>query len=301
MLWVAFYLFSSVDWTVKLFEGYYFPSTIQASLQSLFRFFHFDFAAPSYEEFLKLPQKKNYTKQELEHIRKIRLKAIEELQGLEIASPLDAQYILSTRLGNVLRASEIYAFERYCIEGITIWPRLFNVLPTQFVKNLEEKNNHLLFLLNSSLLAFFNAFLCVLFGAGGLTYQAITGIHFGNIPYIEQPFFARGFAFILPFEYVMIGLILAGFAYGLYSVGVNAAEDYTLFIRSGFDLYRMDLLKQLNQPLPKDLQDEKQTWMTLTEYFIAANRLGREEINYSYVYRYDDGKEKVKEETNIEE
>jgi hypothetical protein len=170
------------------------------------------------------------------------------------------------------------------MEGITIWSRLFHVLPSQFVANLEEKNNHLLFLLNSSLLAYINAGICMSAGIAGLIYQSLTGIGFSSIPFAERNFFVRGFNFITPSEYILVGFLLACFAYVLYSVAVNAAEDYSLFVRAGFDLYRMDLLKKLRQPLPQELNDEKRTWTVLTEYFIAANRLGREDINFPYFH-----------------
>jgi hypothetical protein len=189
---------------------------------------------------------------------------------------------MPTRLGNVLRASEIYAFERYCIEGITIWPRLFHVLPLRFIKDLEEKNNHLLFLLNSSLLAYINAIACILLGVSALINKSNTGQFYISLVPKQMALFNGGFDFISPVDYIVIGLALIGFAYGLYSVAVNAAEDYGLFVRAGFDLYRLDLLKQLRQPLPKELRDEKQTWLTLTEYFIAANHLGMVDINFPY-------------------
>ena len=292
LFWVAFYLFSSVDWTVKFFEGYYLPASIKESLETLFRFFHFESASPSYREVARLLEKKERTKQEDRNIADKRGKALEELQGLELISPIDAKYLLPTRLGNVLRASEIYAFERYCIEGITIWPRLFNVLPSPFTKNLEEKNNHLLFLLNSSLLVYVNAAFCLIAGVSGLVYQAVSGSSLGTIPPDQQTFFVRGFSLIMPIEYVFLSVLFIGFGYALYTVAVNAAIDYALFIRSGFDLYRMDLLKQLRQPLPANLSEEKQTWLTLTEYFISANRLGALEINFPYVH-YSDNEKKA--------
>ena len=153
--WIAFYLFSSVDWTVKLFEGYYFPEGWQSALRELFRFFRFVPASKYYREFNHIKSKKRPSAKDVKRIPDLRLQALTEMQALEIQSPLDEDNLMPTRLGNVLRASEIYAHERYDIEGITIWPRLFQILPSQFVKNLEEKNNHLLFLLNSSLLAYF--------------------------------------------------------------------------------------------------------------------------------------------------
>ena len=35
--WIAFFLFSSVDWLVKLFEGYYFPFWLQKLLVDRYR------------------------------------------------------------------------------------------------------------------------------------------------------------------------------------------------------------------------------------------------------------------------
>jgi hypothetical protein len=283
-LWIAFYLYSSVDWTVKLFEGYFLPEGLQVYFKEFFRSTWLMPSTPNYREFIRIKNKRKPSAKDLRSIPDLRYRALAELQPIEIQHPLDEIHLMPTRLGNVLRASEIYAYERYCIEGITIWPRLFHVLPTRFVTNLEEKNNHLVFLLNSSLLAYFNAGICMLVGIAGLAYQQSIGIRFDLIPVDQRIFFVRGFSFVTPGEYVLIGLLLAGFAYVLYSIAVNVAEDYALFIRAGFDLYRMDLLKTLRQPMPKKLSEEKQTWMTLTEYFIAANRLGKEEMDFSYLH-----------------
>jgi hypothetical protein len=284
--WIAFYLYSSVDWTVKLFEGYFLPEVLQSRLKDLFYVLRFVPFSKKYREFVRLATKKKLSARDQRSIPDLRMHALAELQPLEIQNPLDKAHLMPTRLGNVLRASEIYAYERYHIEGITIWPRLFHVLPRQFVASLEEKNNHLLFLLHSSLLAYFNAGICILAGITGLVYQRLAGIRFDLIPTEERNFFIRGFNSIKPTEYLVIGVLAFCLAYMMYSVAVNAAEGYALFVRAGFDLYRMDLLKELRQPMPKELQDEKQLWMVLHEYFVAANRLGMrgKEINFPYTH-----------------
>jgi len=47
--------------------------------------------------------------------------------------PLRTDRVMPTRLGNILRAAEDHAYERYAINAVVVWPRLYVVLPDRFV------------------------------------------------------------------------------------------------------------------------------------------------------------------------
>jgi hypothetical protein len=282
-LWIAFYLYSSTDWTYKFFEGYFLPKRLQDWMAGSLKKHWYDQLAPNYFEIRKLKNKKRRTSRTDNKIIKLRRAALSELNELELLAPCDEEYLMPTRLGNILRASELYSFERYQLISFAIWPRLFHVMPIHFIRNLEEKNNHLVFLLNSALLVYGIAILCLISGLMGFICRI-------NIPHSLSlvvkicGLFERGYRWISPQEYIVIAAFFLWVAYRVYRIGVNAAEDFGQFIRSGFDLYRFDLLKQLNQKLPEDLEDEKCIWTKLSEFLIAGNRIRMIETNLKYNY-----------------
>jgi hypothetical protein len=66
----------------------------------------------------------------------------------------------------------------------------------------------------------------------------------------------------------LFGLVYAGgllAAWLFYRAAVSSAAGYGDLIRSAFDLYRHDLLKQLQIPVPDNLKDEKRLWTQLGE------------------------------------
>lgn len=281
--WVAFYLYSSVDWTMKLYEGYFFRGLIKKWLVKLQRKRWHNKISSSYDDYIKLKNKFMNGLVDEKDYEEAYNKAYADLGELELKGPIDPEYLLPTRLGNILRASELYPRERYEIEGITLWNRLFHVLPQSFLQHMEEKNNHLLFLLNSSFLVIINASICIFIGLIGLLCQtnlfsSLCLKLFGTISLFH------GFLFISPLEYIFIAALLFFVGYILYRIAVNAAEDYTFFIRAGFDLYRFNLLRQLNQKIPENLQEEKATWETLTQFFVVGNRLGINDIELDYCF-----------------
>lgn len=272
-VWIAFFLFSSVDWIVKLFEGYYLPLPLKKALSDSYAE-QLSKRAGSYFKIRNIKQKapEQRTKKEKDEYHQNWGMAYGELQELEIETPFDNGDFMPTRLGNVLKASEVYANERYFIEAITVWPRLFSLLPSGFVKDMEEKNNHFMFLLNSTLLIYVCGVLCLLVSLIGFYYDHCTGWLFCNVLQRQQVLHS-GFSLVTPKAYLILAVVLLFFGYRLYLIAVNAAQDFGLFYRAGFDLYRTELLKHLNHKLPKNLTDEREAWLAISTFFIAGERL----------------------------
>ncbi len=290
MFWVAFYLYSANDITVKIFEGYLFPKWLGDYLvrrqernweESNLGNYH-KWKKDNARLMKKIEGGKNVLEKEMEQDVKNLLRAHEELADLGLRSPLDKDFLMPTRLGNVLRASEMYAYERYAIEEITIWPRLVPVLPPELIGHIDEKNNHFMFLINSSFLVCCNGMLSFFFGIIGLPL-----IFFPNL--IEpltirlQGFFFIGYDFINPIGYLFISTLLIGFGYVLYLIAVNVAEEFGMYIRASFDLYRVKLLRQLNWTPPKTIVEEQELWRNISRFIVAAERLGEVELpEFSY-------------------
>ena len=98
----------------------------------------------------------------------------------------------------------------YLIEAITIWPRLFSLLPSGFVKDMEEKNNHFMFLLNSTLLIYMSCGFSILTSLVGFYYQSCKGMLFCNTLQGVQNL-RGGFSAIPPQMYLALSLIMIYF------------------------------------------------------------------------------------------
>jgi hypothetical protein len=304
--WVAFYLYSSTDITVKLFEGYLFPKWLFNLLKGSLKNKEYTDFAPKYREYQQFNP--GYDDLDEDGILELKEKgqklwrhALQELQKLELRGPLDEENVLPTRLGNVFRASEVYAYERYWIEEITIWPRLISVIPAEYARTIEEKNNHLMFLLNSALLLYGNAVLCFIFGLAWLPCYLSTNLSICKWTGNYSGLFYIGYDFISPPFYLLIGVALIGFGYTLYRIGINSAVEIGMYIRASFDLYRMDLLRRFNFKPPKTLDAERDLWIDISTFFIAVSKLGK--VNFpEYDFPDDESsseKPKRDKETNI--
>lgn len=272
IMWVAFALYSSVDFIFKVYEGYYLPFFIAIPL----KYFHYRWhkhklkLLEDYETHVKRIEKiKNKKEKRLEWEKLARSQRDVEalLREREILAPLNYdnwQSYLPTRLGNIILASELYSLEKYRMDGPTLFPRMSLLFPPEFVSAFEEKNNQVIFLLNSSFLAFLEGIIAIFIGAWGLFSKSTLS----------------GFLIISAQNLLFIGAAFLITSYVIYSISINAVKEYSLFVRSSFDLYRFRLLKELNLPIPTSLSEEQQVWKALSQFVVAGERLGKKNFYY---------------------
>jgi hypothetical protein len=141
--------------------------------------------------------------------------------------PVEPSHILPTQLGNILRSAEEYPYHKYGLEIITVWPRLWLVLPAEVKQELAQARHQL------DLSARFFAW-AILFAGW----------------------------FILTSWAILISLFMAIMAYKrvLYSAGV-----YGELLRATFDLHRFKLYEDLHQPLSPE-SNEHEHGLKLTAY-----------------------------------
>jgi hypothetical protein len=141
-----------------------------------------------------------------------------------------------TRLGNIIRSAELYPFYRYNAESVILGPRMQALFPESYLKVLEEAASSLEFLLVIATLGGF-------FSISSGLYLLIT-----NAPW-----------------WIFLACFWGGFvlAIGAYSGSLNHARTYAEQLRSGFDLYRTELLKQMRLPLPDTLEEERELWESI--------------------------------------
>jgi hypothetical protein len=162
---------------------------------------------------------------------------------LYYAFPNSEEAFLPTRLGNVVSAAESYPFDRYGVNTIILWPRLYHLLPREFVDDVEDARATLEFLLVISLWF-------AVAGSGSLILLATSH---------------AGFPLML-----LILSIAASGCYGFYVSAIQAAMEYGEQMRSGIELYRHKLFESLKMPIPKNLAQERKSWERLLD-LIGSN------------------------------
>ena len=130
--------------------------------------------------------------------------------------PTQPEEVMPTRLGNILKNSELYPKDRYNIDAVLIWPCLYNLLPATFSQTIVNLRGSLDFMLLISILGAIFAFVS---GAYLLIMKA-------------SP---------LVFMYCFGGGLLV--AYLCYRAALGRALLYAQQIKAAFDLYRNEVLK----------------------------------------------------------
>ena len=327
--WIGFALYSAQNYIVPLFEGYLLPGWIKNYLINR----NFKTYNKNYKKKLEVicdklkmrqeifdkishTDKENDIKRLNNKIKNIQMSIYEELLDIERYIPIKKEVlqpcfykdtdqiiqkdsILPTRLGNILRMGEYYPGTRYGFDGIAIWTRLHAVLPASFLSHLEELNNRLTFLLNSTFS------LCVLAITSLITsmmflLNAVSNWRFvlsGNILNCKYSITGNDVIFFCPkniiypgYEFFLIKsltffgiflLLLLG-SYGLYFFGVKSAEDFSTVVASAYDLYRFELLEQLHIKLPDDLIKEQNQWKELNWFYLMGANV---DLDYDHLSR----------------
>jgi hypothetical protein len=192
------------------------------------------------------PLQKNLVKRQAKKIESIE-KRFQDLSNCDLSSlspddrstkvRLDAQLMRSpsphdlmpTRLGNLLRATERRPTERYGLDAIIIWPRLWLLLPDNTRKDLQEARADL----NTAARIWLWSML---------------------------------FSLWTPFAWwaLPVGILAAGFSYYVWLL--DAATTYADLIDATFDLHRVLLYKALRWPYPTDAAAELKLGQEMTEY-----------------------------------
>jgi len=284
-IWIGFFLFSSVDWVVRIFEGYYLPEFLSKRMIERNQKY-LQAKTKKYREISRILKKDVSDRVESEEWKYEHWydEALKELKLLELDMPFDEGYVMPTKLGNIIKASEVYAQDRYSIEAVNVWPRLFAVLPAQFLKDMEEKNNHFMFLLNSCLLLFIASGVAQFAGLAGY-YREACSISWICKIFQKQYLLELGFHNTTPLRFIFFSVVLFLGGLLLYTIAVNAARDFGYFYRAGFDLYRMDLLLKFKRELPKSLDEEQNLWLEISEFLAVGENLVWETNPISYDLR----------------
>ncbi|MEU7616493.1 hypothetical protein AB0B27_10385, partial [Micromonospora rifamycinica] len=160
---------------------------------------------------------------------------------LFLGYPRRADRVLPTRLGNTLRAAEEHA-DRYGLDGVAAWPRLYVVLPEQFVAAFSAAATGLEAAVTISVL-----------GAG----FALLG---GGLAAAVLPWYGA-----LACVWGGIGVALLG-----YRAAARAAVPYAQLVRTAFDVHRFALLEAMRLELPPSFGAEREQWLQLGKVWYSG-------------------------------
>ncbi|MEO0769401.1 MAG: hypothetical protein AAFY72_08190, partial [Cyanobacteria bacterium J06649_4] len=143
--------------------------------------------------------------------------------------------LMPTRFGNILRSMERLPLEKYGLDALLCWPRLWLLLPDSVKKELAEAQAELN---NAARMWFWS----ILFPFWGI--WAIGGELWALIA-------------------IPLGLASAWFSY-LWAI--SAAIVYSDLVEATFDLYRTLLYETLRWKLPEDSNEERRVGQQLNQY-----------------------------------
>jgi hypothetical protein len=153
----------------------------------------------------------------------------QELRTLPTANP----DLMPTRLGNLLRAAERKPLEKYGLDAIICWSRLWMLLPDAVKKDLQEARADL---------------------------NTAARVWLWSLLFCGWTFVGWSIWTTWP---LVIGLLSAWFAYGW---AIAAASTYGELIEAAFDIHRHLLYQSLRWNLPPDPEVEKRVGADLTQY-----------------------------------
>ncbi|MEV1241345.1 hypothetical protein [Nonomuraea sp. NPDC049750] len=156
--------------------------------------------------------------------------------------PVEESRLMPTALGNILRGAEDHSRDRYGIDGVTAWPRLYATLPDTFRQTFAAAAGDLDLMVTVSGL--------------GLAFSLAGG--------------ALG-AVLLPWHWALGccwgGLVVAWWGY---RGAVCAAEPYGELFRSAFDVYRWTLLDTMGLRRPSEYRGEPEQWRQLDKLWVIG-------------------------------
>lgn len=158
-------------------------------------------------------------------------------QRLDQLFPRDDADMQPTALGNVVASAAEHPRWAYAMQGGLWWPRLSPLLPSYFQDMLGGTQAPMMAMLNLS----------VVFAALGALGLAVLGL--------------IGRDWLVALAWLAGGAILSRLGY---RAAVSQAIEFGSMLEVAFDLYRHEILKQMNLETPSELQEERTLWRRLT-------------------------------------
>ncbi len=168
-----------------------------------------------------------------QRLKPIELETLIQLRQVLREMPTRNADLMPTRLGNLLRAAERKPVDKYGLDAIICWSRLWMLLPDAVKKDLQEARADL---------------------------NTAARVWLWSLLFCGWTFLGWNLLATWP---LLFGVLSAWFAYGW---AIAAARTYGELIEAAFDLYRHLLYQSLRWNLPPDPEVERRVGAELTRY-----------------------------------
>lgn len=158
--------------------------------------------------------------------------------------PLEREQVLPTSFGNAIRAFETYPQALYGLDAIPVWPRILAVVPNAFKESLSNAKAQVDFWVN--------------------TFYLSLGV------VIQYAGYAIGLGTALA---VWIPISALAVCFAAYHYAVSSVGEWGDQVKTIFDLFRYDLLRQMGLSIPESWKDEHVYWQEISRSFLYWDKL----------------------------
>ena len=151
--------------------------------------------------------------------------------------PSDRKRLMPTALGNVLRAGEDGIGDRYGLDPVIVWPRLYPLLSDEMRDLVADQRLQL------------DLTVRLVYVLAATAVSAAVGL-------VMHPGWLWGAG----------TAVFALLSVAAYRASLSAALSYVTLFQSAFDLHRNDLYRALRLPLPSDLTSEREAGRKLSAF-----------------------------------
>lgn len=187
--------------------------------------------------------------------------------------PLRENELLPTRFGNILKAAEAYPMERYKIDAVPLWTRIVHVIPPNYDSRIEHTHNELTFLINCAVLSVIFSMITFIAAGYQLFLSLLSNVGKQSPIYLVQVDLPSYIYFQRTLMYIALGLLAILAAIIFNRASLLTVDDFGHLIRSVYDLFRFDLLRQLRQKLPKDSDEDLDVWTRVSNFVNVGHQL----------------------------
>ncbi len=152
-------------------------------------------------------------------------------------APVGHSRQMPLKLGNILRAAEMQPNNKYGLDAVVCWPRLWMVLPQEVKEEIQQARSDL---------------------------NTAARVWLWGVLFLIWFFIYRWTWWVVP--------VSLGTAWFAHHWMLLAAATYGELLESAFDLYRFELYAALHWPLPKTPEEEQHSGTLLTQYLWRGSR-----------------------------
>ncbi|MDQ0375981.1 hypothetical protein [Cellulomonas humilata] len=154
--------------------------------------------------------------------------------------------LLPTGLGNVLRSAEDRLGERYGVDAVVVWPRLFRLLPEAVARDIDDEVTQM-----------------------DVSARLATTWLFTAVAAVAVLLVVDAGALVRNWEWLTVPLGLVALSWLSYRGAIESALAHAVDIEVGLDLYRGRVIDAMRLPEPRRLSEERRQFAALMELFTS--------------------------------